>query len=195
MTTARKIREYLATQDGPRTPEQIRTATQAERCTCNRSIWDMRKAGILEKVGEAYKLGRAPVERMQWEDKAERQRFHQEAKRRRMGQRTKAQYLAELRAETEAKKLKALTAKLAAENARKRAKAENAQREKVSIQHAQRKRIVDALASLPVANVETVVDVAGDVQKWLAAGNQVEVLPSQLGMAYSGLRGPAMRLY
>ena len=31
--------------------------------------------------------------------------------------------------------------------------------------------------------------------EWVAQGNQIEILPSQLGMAYSGLRGPAMNLY
>lgn len=192
MSVARLIREWLATQDGPRTPEQIRTATGGDRTVFNRSIWDMRKAGILEKVGDGYKLGRPPVQRRQWASKEERQKVHQMERRRRSGQRPKAQYLAELRAETEAKRLQAMVAKIAADNAKARERARKAQERhkaagRVNVTIEPRKASVIELAPpKPVLMTSA---------EWEAMGGQVERLPSQLGQAYAGLRGAALPLY
>ena len=192
MSVAKQIREWLATQDGPRTPEQIRTATGGDRTVFNRSIWDMRKAGILEKVGDAYKLGRPPVQRRQWASREERQKVHQMERRRRAGQRPKAQYLAELRAETEAKKLKALVAKIAADNEKARERARKAQerhkaagRTNVTIEP--RKASVIELAP-PKPSLPT-------VEEFLARGGQIEVLPSNIGQAYAGLNAHLVSLY
>lgn len=192
MSVAKQIREWLATQDGPRTPEQIRTATGGDRTVFNRSIWDMRKAGILEKVGDAYKLGRSPVQRRQWASREERQKVHQMERRRRAGQRPKAQYLAELRAETEAKKLKALVAKIAADNEKARERARKAQE-----RHKAAGRINVAITPKAPSVIELAPPKPSlpTVEEFLARGGQIEVLPSNIGQAYAGLNAHRVSLY
>lgn len=192
VSIARQIREWLATQDGPRTPEQIRTATGGDRTVFNRSIWDMRKAGILEKVGDAYKLGRPPVQRRQWASKEERQKVHQMERRRRAGQRPKAQYLAELRAETEAKRLQAMVAKIAADNERARERIRKAQE-----RHKAAGRVNVAITPKTPSVIELAPPkpVLMSSQEWEAMGGQVERLPSNLGAAYAGLNALRVALY
>jgi hypothetical protein len=192
VSIARQIREWLATQDGPRTPEQIRTATGGDRTVFNRSIWDMRKAGILEKVGDAYKLGRPPVQRRQWASKEERQRVHQMERRRRAGQRPKAQYLAELSAETEARRLQAMVAKIAADNERARERIRKAQE-----RHKAAGRINVAITpkAPSVIELSPPKPALPCTEAWIAAGNRVEVLPSNLGAAYAGLNSHRVSLY
>jgi hypothetical protein len=191
-SVAKQIREWLATQDGPRTPEQIRTATGGDRTVFNRSIWDMRKAGILEKVGDGYKLGRPPVVRRQWANREERQRVHQMERRRRAGQRPKAQYLAELRAETEAKRLQAMVAKIAADNAKARERARKAQE-----RHKAAGRINVAITPKAPSVIELSPPklVLMTSEEWLAQGWRIEVLPSNLGQAYAGLNAHRVSLY
>lgn len=190
---AKQIREWLATQDGPRTSEEIRTATGCDRTASNRSIWDMRKVGILEKVGNAYKLGRPPVERRQWASKQERQAAHQMERRRRKGQRPKEQYLADIRAKAEEiARIRQMAAKVAKENREAKKRAQKAQE-----RHAAAGRINVTITPKAPSVIELAQPkpVLMSSQEWEALGGKVERLPSQLGQAYTGLRDAALSIY
>lgn len=91
---------------------------------------------------------------------------------------------------TEAKRLSDMTRRLAADNARKHAAAENSQREKSAVAQASKKRLSDALATIPAANYDRMT-----VEQFVAAGGVVEVLASNIVQAYAGLNANRIALY
>jgi len=120
--------------------------------------------------------------RMMAEDSPAGERFR--ARRREMDRKRR-----ERKRAGETDRIATLAARIAASNATRRAqaviKAEAAKRS------AQKAVKANALASLPEPKVERQT-----VEQWVAAGGQIEVLPSQLGQAFRGLgRGVAVSLY
>lgn len=130
--------------------------------------------------------------RKQWASKKEKQRHYAKQYRLRAQKDTgeMGRKYRETQKRNEAKRVRDITRKVAVDNARKRAKADNAQREKASVLQAAKKRIVDSLATLPAANDDRMT-----VEEWMALGGVVERLPSNLGQAYAGLNANRIMLY
>lgn len=121
---------------------------------------------------EAWRANRRRLEKLRVRDRSKRneqQRTDPELQTRRREQRR------------ERDRIRAITAKV---------RAHNEAEERSRVAESAKKRMVDALASLPVAKVER-----QSVEEWLAAGNQVEVLPSNLGTAYAGLNSQRITFY
>lgn len=122
--------------------------------------------------------------RKQWASTKEKQRHYAKEYRKKAQADTgeMGRKFRETQKRNDAKRIRAITAKV---------RAHNAQAEKSAVARAHKKRMTDALASLPVApQIERM-----SVDEWLAAGNQVEVLPSNLGQAYAGLNANRIALY
>jgi hypothetical protein len=148
-----------------------------------------RKSWSCPKERKAY-YAKAYQVRMSKEDSPQGERWRQ--KRREEARRSRAKKAAK---REEAKRIAAMASRIAQDNATRRAqatvKAEARKADNDAHRRAEKASRVDAMASLPVAKIERQT-----VDEWMAAGNQVERLPSQLGMAYAGLgRGLAMPLY
>lgn len=65
MSNASRIRDWLATQDGPRNAAEIRAGTGLTRHQVNAAVHDMVIAGIMDRTGNpyVYSLGRDPAPR------------------------------------------------------------------------------------------------------------------------------------
>lgn len=177
MSNASVIREWLATQDGPRTVGEIREGTGLTKHKCNGAVHDMTKAGILARSGSpfVYTVARevAPKTRMSADERRRRNAIATVKWRRaNRSSRTREEWLAEVRANAKPK-VKRDPADVKAARQRGMAKARE---KRIEQQRARLSATVKAMK--PAANKPEPVQ-AQTVEEFLAMGGKVERLETK----------------
>ena len=202
MSLAARIRAHL--EHGPQTSRQIADALGTTANRISMAINCMARDGMVHTDNNwprVHTLLRHPKPVFSKEERREREKERQRLKgiaaRRAQGVLPREEFNAKRKAQAEElAKIRKLAAKVAAEN-RKAAKAAENAAQKAQERHKAAGRINVAITPKAPSVIELAPPkpVFQSVEDWLAQGNRIEVLPSQLGQAYAGLRGAALSLY
>lgn len=202
MNFAHRIRLQLEL--GPQTSRQIADALGTTANKVSMAANCMARDGMIrtdDNWPRVHTFLRHPDPVASKEERREREKERQRKKglatRRAQGILSREEFNAKRRAQAEElARIRRLTAKVAAENRNAAKKAEKIAREAQERHRAAGRVNVSITPKAPsVIEIAKPSPVLMSSDEWMAAGNQVEVLPSQLGMAYSGLRGADLKLY